>query len=129
VCSHIVTAIQLQQRRSAMQPSGPQLVPSSLVQEALAKVADHDDAFFHVRHDSSEPTLQVLLALAACTSAAQPRIGLTWLYQQGLPVRQIAEAARERPDLLDAQVETLAFRVALVARWLRRQQGKKETAP
>lgn len=123
VCAQIVTAIQVQQRRTGFRLRERQVVPPSLIHEALESVAHHDDAFHHVLTDSTPATGAVLRAVAALTTEAEPLVTRKTLHSrldQHSADLQISGALIERPDLFNAQDQYIGIRVALVARWLRR---------
>jgi (p)ppGpp synthase/HD superfamily hydrolase/DNA polymerase III delta prime subunit len=127
VCSKVVGAVQARQRRIGLLTSRQrQVVPGEIVDDALADVLAHNDAFYHVLVDSSPTTAAVLRAVAARTSDAErlvtPARVRARLRRMGQPAGDdVLEAALdERPDLLVRAEGGIGIRVGLVARWLRR---------
>lgn len=125
VCSQIVTAVQARQRRSGFASRERQVIPSEVVEDALAEVYAHRDAFHHVLADSSPETRAVLQVIAAKTSDGSRYVSLSrlhaWLRRLGLRRSDngLALALEERPDLLVERDGQVGIRVALVARWLK----------
>lgn len=126
VCGQIVTAIQAQQRRTGIPARERILVPTAVVDDALRAVLAHSDAFHHVLADSSPTTSAVLCAVAAGAGEANQPVARRWLVtllrrrDAGIGAAQVERALDERPDLLVEHDGSVAIRVALVTRWLRR---------
>jgi (p)ppGpp synthase/HD superfamily hydrolase len=125
VCSHIVTAVQVRQRKTGLRFHERQTVPSDLVRDALHAVFSNEDAFHHILADSSADTGAVLRAAAALTSEDQRLVDRApireWIDRtRPRPGKHaITWALEERPDLLIEAGDQVGLRVALVARWLR----------
>jgi GTP diphosphokinase / guanosine-3',5'-bis(diphosphate) 3'-diphosphatase len=125
VCSHIVTAIQVQQRKTGLRFHERQAVPSELVRDALHAVFSNEDAFHHTLADSSPDTSAVLRAAAALTGEGERLVDRArvreWIGRTRsiLDAHAITWALEERPDLLFEVGDQIGIRVALVARWLR----------
>ncbi len=126
VCGQIVTAIQVQQRKTGLNLHERQFIPSSLVRSALDSIARHDDAFHHTLADTSPETGSVLRSIAALTREDEPFVARarlrTRLKRNAVPAPDAAidMALTERPDLFVETDQQIAIRVALVARWVRR---------
>ncbi|MEM8532320.1 MAG: TGS domain-containing protein [Chloroflexota bacterium] len=126
VCSHILTAIQTQQRRTVdLSVRSKQVIPTALVYQACDVVAMNDDAFYHTLADTTSATRAVLHLIAASKKptkglrATQLRTRLRRLDTK-YGAHTVTQALGERPDLLDTIEGDICIRVELVARWLRR---------
>lgn len=125
VCGAIVTAVQVQQRKTGFRTHARQEIPADVVCSALEQISGHEDAFYHVLADSTPATGAVLRAVAMLTSETELFVGLAHLnahltqidsrYGNGV----VMHALEERPDLLVEVEGKLGIRVALVAHWLR----------
>jgi GTP pyrophosphokinase len=125
VCSQIVTAIQVQQRKTSLRFHERQMIPPEVVRDGLQAILAHEDAFHHILADSTPGTSGVLRAIAALGGEGQWLVGRAqvreWLirkYPRAGP-HAITWAIEERPDLLTQTGDQVGVRVALVARWLR----------
>jgi hypothetical protein len=125
VCSQIVTAIQVRQRKTGLRFHERQAIPPEAARDALQAVFAHEDAFHHVLADSTPGTAGVLRAIAALGSEGQWWVGRAqvreWLARKypRAGAHAITWALEERPDLLIQAGDQVGIRVALVARWLR----------
>jgi GTP diphosphokinase / guanosine-3',5'-bis(diphosphate) 3'-diphosphatase len=124
VCSQIVTAIQVRQRKTGLRFHERQPIPPETARDALQTVFAHEDAFHHVLADSTTGTAGVLRAIAALGSERQWLAGRAqvrnWLARRcpHIGAHAITWALEERPDLLFQAGDQVGIRVALVARWL-----------
>ncbi|MFL5805686.1 MAG: TGS domain-containing protein [Roseiflexaceae bacterium] len=125
VCSHIVTAVQVQQRKTGLRFHERQMVHSELVRDALHAVFSNEDAFHHILADSSPDTGAVLRATAALTGEGERLVDRARIREwigRARPrpgAHAITWALEERPDLLVEVGDRIGIRVALVARWIR----------
>jgi hypothetical protein len=125
VCSHIVTAVQVRQRKTGLRFHERQTVHSELVRDALHAVFSNEDAFHHILADSSPDTGAVLRATAALTGEGERLVDRAQIREWIGRVRPrpgahaITWALEERPDLLMEAGDRIGIRVALVARWIR----------
>lgn len=126
VCSHILTTIQTQQRRTGdLSQRQKQMIPTEVVYQACDTVAMNDDAFYHILADTTPATRAVLQLIAL---SANPTAGLrsTQLRTQLRRIdtrygeHTIAQALGERPDLLGDIEGRICVRAELVARWVQR---------
>jgi hypothetical protein len=125
VCSQIVTAIQVRQRKTGLRFHERQAIPPEATRDALQTIFAHDDAFHHILADSTPGTAGVLRAIAALGSEGRWLAGRArvreWLARKypHAGLHAITWALEERPDLLFQVDDHVGIRVALVARWLR----------
>jgi GTP diphosphokinase / guanosine-3',5'-bis(diphosphate) 3'-diphosphatase len=125
VCSQIITAIQVQQRKTGLRFHERQAIPAEVVRDGIQAVFAHEDAFYHILADSTPGTTGVLRAVAALGGEGQWLVERTqvreWLDRKcrGVGLHAITWALEERPDLLFEDGDRVGIRVALVARWLR----------
>jgi len=126
VCGQIVTAVQVQQRKTGLRFHERQVIPSDIVAGALETVFANEDAFHHILADSTPGTGGVLRALAALAGPGERTVRRAdvrdWLLHTSpsAGAHAITWALEERPDLLVGAGDRIGIRVALVARWLRR---------
>ena len=126
VCSHILTTIQMQQRRTGdLSVRSKQVIPTPLIQQACDTVAMNDDAFYHILADTT-PATRVVLHLIAASKKPTEGVRTTQLRTKLKRIdtrhgeHTITQALGERPDLLGTIEGDICIRAELVARWLRR---------
>lgn len=125
VCGQIVLHMQTRHATASHRPGSRELIPSTLVAEALEAVRTHEDAFFHILKDSSPTTCMVLQNLAR--RAGQEWLACEQLYTALDPHNDarasaiLEHAIYERPDLLEVLNGTIRVRAGLVVDWLKRQ--------
>jgi (p)ppGpp synthase/HD superfamily hydrolase len=125
VCGHIITAVQMQQRKMGVRIRERQEISSDVVRGALEAVFGNEDAFHHVLADNTLDTSVVLRTVAALTNEAESFVSLSRLRTRLKRIETrysettITRALEERPDLLMKEDDRICIRAVLVARWLR----------